>query len=78
MCQKQDLYKFKKSDSFKISLLLERPNSCFTREHISSVLWSHEVNKSRCIDAHISRLRKKLVDTEVYIEAVYGGGYVLR
>lgn len=62
---------------FKIlKLLLSRPDQVFTREIIIDRIWG--VGKSiteRTIDAHISHIRNKIVNSKVTIKTVLGSGY---
>ena len=61
-----------------LRVFLGHVGKCLTRDQISKLVWSGTKVSSRTIDSQISRLRKRLCDTEVMIEGVYGDGYVLR
>jgi DNA-binding response OmpR family regulator len=61
-----------------LRLLFARPGACVSRDEISASLWHGVKVTPRTIDSHVSRLRKRLGETGVSIESVYGGGYVLR
>lgn len=61
-----------------LTVLMRKPGTCITREEIQSLAWPGVNVGSRTIDSHVSRLRKRLEDSEVVIESVYGNGYILR
>jgi DNA-binding response OmpR family regulator len=61
-----------------LKFLLERPGACLSRDEISKSVWGGIKVTPRTIDSHVSRLRQRLSDAEVTIQAVYGGGYVLK
>jgi len=61
-----------------LKLFLERPNVCISRDEIQKMIWSGLKISSRTVDSHVSRLRKRLLNAEVEIESIYGGGYVLK
>ena len=62
---------------FKIlKLLISRPGQVYTREVIIDRVWGlDKYITTRTVDAHISHLRKKLVQSEVLIETVLSTGY---
>ena len=61
-----------------LKLLVNHCGRVICREEISSSIWSGIKVSPRTIDSHISRLRTKLVGSNVTIRSVYGGGYLLR
>jgi two-component system, OmpR family, response regulator len=61
-----------------LHLFLENPGQCFTREAMAQEVWSGLKISPRTIDSHVSRLRRRLAKSQVDIQSVYGGGYVLR
>lgn len=61
-----------------LKILMEMPETCISREHITSTIWPRTQVTPRTVDTHISRLRNRLQESEVSIESVYGGGYVLK
>jgi len=61
-----------------LKLFIERPGICLTRDEIREAIWDSVKVGPRTIDSHVSRLRKRLEQTEIHIESVYGGGYVLK
>jgi DNA-binding response OmpR family regulator len=64
-----------------LALLMKAPQKTFTREEIISCVFDIAFDGfDRAVDAHISRLRRKLQLPEEaagYIHTVYGGGYKL-
>lgn len=62
-----------------LKLLAEQPNRVHTREHILTTVWqdSAEDILDRTVDAHMKRLRSKLLDARNQIETVRGVGYRL-
>lgn len=67
-----------RKESGILQLLMERPGACISREEIQDRVWDGVKVAPRNIDSHVSRLRKRLLDTELGIKSVYGGGYILR
>lgn len=65
---------------FRIFYLLSRtPNKIFSRAEILDRLWGNSYSVSeRAVDVHISNLRKKLLKTNVGIEAVISSGYRIK
>jgi DNA-binding response OmpR family regulator len=65
---------------FKIlHTLLRQPNVPFTRERLVRVVWFNSpFVEARGIDAHLSRLRRKLGERASLISSVYGVGYVFK
>ena len=64
-----------------LRLMLERRGEVLTTDAISTQIWGYETFGSRnFVEAHISRLRKKLCDTGAVdvISTVRGVGYVIR
>lgn len=61
-----------------LKMLLEMPETCISREQITSKIWPRTQVTPRTIDTHVSRLRNRLLQSEVSIESVYGGGYILK
>ncbi len=59
-----------------LKLLCSRPGQVFTREHLIDQVWGISKHiTQRTVDAHISHLRKKLVQSNVQIETVLSVGY---
>jgi len=65
------------SKEFGILTFLARvPNKIKSREQIIEAVWGNGIHLSdRTIDSHVSRLRKKLLGTNVRLEAVTQVGY---
>ncbi len=61
-----------------LTALLAKPGACVSRHEIQSLAWPGVRVGARTIDSHVSRLRRRLVDSEVAIESRYGSGYVLK
>ena len=61
-----------------LRLLLNSPGACHSRDQIKQAVWAGVAVTPRTVDSHVSRLRRRLDGSEVRIESIYGGGYVLR
>lgn len=61
-----------------LRLFLERPGVTLSREDIKLAVWEKTFVSETTINSQISRLRQRLRGSEVTIENVYGGQYVLR
>lgn len=62
---------------FRIFCLFARtPNKVFSREEILDRIWGNGFSVTeRAVDVHISNIRKKLLKSDVSLEAVIGLGY---
>lgn len=62
---------------FKIlRLLLSRPGQVFSREQIIDRIWGiGKYVTARTVDAHVSHLRKKIIDSQIQIETILSVGY---
>lgn len=60
-----------------LRLFIENPGICLSRHDIQQSVWDSVRVASRTIDSHVSRLRRHLVGSEVNIESIYGGGYIM-
>ncbi|MBO4749769.1 MAG: response regulator transcription factor, partial [Lachnospiraceae bacterium] len=64
-----------------LRLLLSHPNKVFSRSNIFDSLWEEESGNydDNAVKVHVSNLRSKLaaLDSEEYIETVWGMGYRL-
>ena len=67
-----------RKESAILQLLLERPGACVSRETLQEKVWNGMKVAPRNIDSHVSRLRKRLTETEIGIKSIYGGGYMLK
>lgn len=67
-----------KKEFMMIKAFLDSPGCCIDRKQFISKVWQGIKVSPRTIDSQVSRLRRRLVDSEVSIESVYGGGYILR
>ena len=65
-------------EALLLKAFLSKPKQRLSRDLLTSEVWRDAKVSSRTLDTHVSRLRKKLLDTEVAIESIYGGGYLLR
>lgn len=59
-----------------LKLFMESPHKCWNRLELQEIVWNGLKVSPRTIDSHISRLRKKLRNTNTTIENRYGGGYI--
>jgi len=73
-----DCLQLSRKESGILHLLMEKSGVCVTRDEICDRVWHGVKVAPRNIDSHVSRLRKRLEDTEIGIKSVYGGGYMLR
>lgn len=55
--------------------LLEQAESVSTRKSVMAAVWGETRVASRTLDAHVSRLRKRIEFTGMRIESAYGDGY---
>jgi DNA-binding response OmpR family regulator len=60
-----------------LRFLIENVGVCVSRDQLINEVWKGIRIEARTIDSHISRLRKRLASSEVFIESVYGGGYIM-
>jgi DNA-binding response OmpR family regulator len=63
-----------------LRVLESQPGRCFSRAYLLSNVWGYNDGaRTRTVDVHISRLRKKLEDLDgVEIHAIVGRGYMLQ
>ena len=62
-----------------LALLEQHPGRCFSRGYLLRGIWGYsDAARTRTVDVHVSRLRKKLQRrADVAIHTVVGLGYVL-
>jgi len=62
-----------------LALLEQNPGRCFSRSFLLERIWGYSTNaRTRTVDVHVSRLRKKLDYREdITIHTVVSQGYVL-
>ena len=65
-------------EALLLRLFLEKPEIIHTREEIGKKVWGGAKVSPRTIDSQISRLRKKLCNSEISIENEYSLGYIMR
>lgn len=63
-----------------LEVLEGNPGCCFSRSYLLKRIWGYANDaKTRTVDVHVSRLRKKLEGRpDVAIHAVLGQGYILQ
>ncbi len=63
-----------------LKLLEANPGRCFSRPYLLKTIWGYSnETRTRTVDVHISRLRKKLQDRrDLVIHTVVRQGYVLQ
>lgn len=63
-----------------LALLEGNPGRCFSRPYLLKTIWGYsDKTKTRTVDVHVSRLRKKLLGRRnVAIHTVVRQGYVLQ
>lgn len=61
-----------------LKILIESKGECVSRDLIVDRVWHKIKVGPRTVDAHISRLRRRLTDAGVQIENIYGSGYLLK
>ncbi len=71
--------KLTKKEQELLELLQGNPGRCFSRAYLLQRIWGyHDDTRTRTVDVHVSRLRKKLEDrTDLAIHTVVRQGYVL-
>lgn len=70
-----------KKESMLLSFLINKKNTYVTKEEILSEVWSYNnLQETRTVDIHISKLRKKLknIGCGEYLKTKHGVGYGLR
>lgn len=68
-----------RKEALILGFLLKNLELCISRDQICQEVWDGVKVSPRTIDSHISRLRTRLSEySELRIESVYGGGYILR
>ncbi len=70
-----------KKESMLLSFLMNRKNDYVTKEEMLMEVWSYNnLQETRTVDIHISKLRKKLknVGCDNYLKTKHGVGYGLR
>jgi DNA-binding CsgD family transcriptional regulator len=60
-----------------LNLLMSSHGTEFSRKNIMEKIWKGTKVSPRTIDAHVSRLRKKLLHSPLQLESSYGGGYTI-
>jgi DNA-binding response OmpR family regulator len=60
-----------------LKLLTDRQEQVLSRESIFESIWKGSCTDQRAVDTHVSKLRKKLLNSGVMIESVWGKGYRL-
>ena len=68
------------SFSFRIlTFFAQHEGQVLSRDYLLKNLWGNNFHISdRTIDAHICKIRKKILETGYTIQSIYGHGYVLR
>lgn len=62
-----------------LEILMKRAGRAVSRGALEEAMYDHDEDvTSNSLDAHISRLRRKLTDAEVQIHGIRGLGYLLR
>lgn len=63
-----------------LRLLESNPGRCFSRPYLLKTVWGYaDEAKTRTVDVHVSRLRKKLRNKKnLAIHSIVGQGYVLQ
>jgi DNA-binding winged helix-turn-helix (wHTH) protein len=63
-----------------LALLEGNPGRCFSRRYLLRTVWGYsDKTKTRTVDVHVSRLRKKLeAHSDIAIHTVVRQGYVLQ
>ena len=62
-----------------LAYLMEHQERAVSREELLDKLWGYDIAvETRVADDTVKRLRKKLVDTDLQIDTVWGYGFRLR
>ncbi len=64
-------------EALLLKYFLQRPDKILSHEDICDLVWPGVKVSQKNISSHISRLRRYLLDSNVQIHNVYGGGYQL-
>lgn len=60
-----------------LATLLGRPGELVKRTELGGAIWGDNRPVTRCLDVHVTNLRKKLAASNVSLRAIYGEGYFL-
>jgi hypothetical protein len=66
------------TESKIINFLMRSQGAPVSRQEICDAVWGRQIVGQRTLDAHISRLRKRIEGGDAAIAAVYGKGYALQ
>jgi DNA-binding winged helix-turn-helix (wHTH) protein len=66
------------TESEIIKFLMRSQGTPVSRQEICHAVWGRQIIGQRTLDAHISRLRKRIEGGDAAIAAVYGKGYALQ
>ena len=61
-----------------LEVLMGNPNKVFTKQNLFESAWLEEYIDERAITVHVSNLRNKLGDKNLYIKTVWGIGYKMQ
>ncbi len=68
--------RFTRKESELLSLLQQNPGRCFSRQFLLRTIWGYgEGARSRTVDVHVWRLRRKFPEAKDRIRTVIGAGY---
>lgn len=61
-----------------LEVLIRNPNKVFTKQNLFESVWLEEYIDERAVTVHVSNLRSKLGDGNLYIKTVWGLGYKMQ
>ncbi len=74
----RDRIKLTKSEAQILFLFMKYPGRVFSRDYLyESIRHKSENSSLRTVDTHVSSIRKKIYESDVSLESIYGEGYSL-
>lgn len=61
-----------------LEVLISNPNKVFTKQNLFESIWLDEYIDDRVVTVHVSNLRNKLGNGNLYIKTVWGLGYKMQ
>lgn len=61
-----------------LAVFMRKPAEKISRKELTDQVWGFTKVGSRTLDSQISRLRRRIEGSDVDIESIYGGGYIMR
>lgn len=69
-------YDLSPKESKLLYTFIANPTVCLSKDDLNIIVWNKVKVSPRTIDSLVSRLRKKIINSEAAIESKYGDGYI--